>query len=854
MARKEILRAIWGFVVLGANQYDDRMRRFMLFALAVLAAVFTQAFAQPRGRGAGEVRVEWLGGDACWFREQNQGQVRFTRVDLATGERSPLFDAQRLAAALAGRVGGEIDPANLPIESLTFDGSRLAMLLRDRAEIVSVDLATYEVSPASPKDMGELALRPVQRVQRSRDGGPSSAILVVNSTGGPVSMFWIDSSGQKHPYSKVEAGASHRQHTYAGHAWTFEGPDGAMLGSVRAQREARIVVLGDLAGSPSGVGGDERDGEPETPPGPERPRDPAVSPDGTLVVFFKDHNVGIREVEGGAEHMITTDGNAEVSYGPPVDWSPDGSRVVVPRITRGDDRKVHYIQSSPRDQLQPRLRSYDYPKPGDRIDQYKPQLLDAKAFRQVPVSDELFANPWSISDIRWAADSSRFTFVFNQRGHQALRVIAVDAATGRASAIIDETSPTFIDYSQKFFRHDVGGTGETVWASERDGWNHLYLYDGATGAVKNRITGGEWNVRSVEHVDEERRQVWFQAVGIVPGQDPYHVHHARVNFDGSGLTVLTAGDGTHRVTFSPDRRYIVDTYSRVDLPPVTEIRRTADGSLVTELDRGDSLGNAESNARTPMRFVAKGRDGVTDIYGVILWPADFDPAKKYPVIESIYAGPHGAHVPKAYNPGLGQNDLTGRGFFVVMIDGMGTNWRGKAFHDVCWKNIGDAGFPDRILWIKAAAEQVPQMDLENGGRGVGIYGGSAGGQNAMRALIDHHDFYKVAVADCGCHDNRMDKIWWNEAWMGWPVGPEYEASSNVAQAHKLEGRLLLIVGEMDENVDPASTMQVVDALIQADKDFDMLVLPNTGHGAAETPYGRKRRVQHFMKYLAPPPG
>jgi dipeptidyl aminopeptidase/acylaminoacyl peptidase len=243
--------------------------------------------------------------------------------------------------------------------------------------------------------------------------------------------------------------------------------------------------------------------------------------------------------------------------------------------------------------------------------------------------------------------------------------------------------------------------------------------------------------------------------------------------------------------------------------------------------------------------VAKGRDGQTDIYGVIIRPTHFDPNKRYPVIEEIYAGPQSAFVPKAFSSYYGMQGLAELGFILVKIDGMGTSERSKAFHDVCWKNLGDAGFPDRILWMKAAAAKYPYMDLTR----VGIYGGSAGGQSSTRALLAHGDFYRVAVSDCGCHDNRMDKIWWNELWMGWPIGPEYEQQSNVTQAHNLTGKLLLMVGEMDENVDPASTMQVVHALIKADKDFDLLVNTGKGHGSGESEYGRRRRADFFVRHL-----
>ena len=278
----------------------------------------------------------------------------------------------------------------------------------------------------------------------------------------------------------------------------------------------------------------------------------------------------------------------------------------------------------------------------------------------------------------------------------------------------------------------------------------------------------------------------------------------------------------------------------MDLANVSELR-DADGKLICELERAQP----PADWQPPERFTAKGRDGATDIYGVIFRPTNFDPARKYPVIEQIYAGPHDSFVPVAFREWHGPQSMAELGFIVVQIDGMGTSNRSKKFHDVCWKNLGDSGFSDRIPWLVAAAAQHPEMDLTR----VGIFGGSAGGQSALRALQAHGDFYKVAVADCGCHDNRMDKIWWNEQWMGWPVGPHYAEQSNVTNAAKTEGKLLLFVGELDHNVDPASTMQVVNALEKADKDFDLIVMTGTGHGSAENPYGIRRRRDFFVRHL-----
>jgi dipeptidyl-peptidase-4 len=381
--------------------------------------------------------------------------------------------------------------------------------------------------------------------------------------------------------------------------------------------------------------------------------------------------------------------------------------------------------------------------------------------------------------------------------------------------------------------------------SERDGWNHLYVFDSKTGDLKRQLTKGNWLVRAIDRLDEETGQIWFRALGIYADQDPYHVHYARVNLDGTGLVKLTEGDGNHTIRYSPDRRFLIDSYSRVDLAPVTELRKVEDGKLVAEVERGDDSALRSEGWAVPERFVSKARDGKTDIHGVIFRPTNLDSSKKYPVIEQIYAGPQGAFVPKTFLPMHRTQALAELGFIVVQIDGMGTNWRSKAFHDVCSKNLGDAGFPDRILWMKAAAAKYPYLDLER----VGLYGGSAGGQNALGGMLFHGDFYKAAVADCGCHDNRMDKIWWNEAWMGWPIGPHYTEQSNVTNAHKLKGALLLTVGELDHNVDPASTMQVVAALIKANKDFELIVFPGADHGAGSSPYGERRKRDFFVRHL-----
>jgi len=785
-----------------------------------------------------ELHETWIDGSTLVYRHQSAlDRWQYKIADARNGSLRDAFDHKAVAAQIGTFLGHEVEPDRLPIDRLTAsDGTALIVLVAKEGRLFSIDGRKNAVTEVPIESAHAFRLAPTSR-KRSRDRGGDTTMLFINRTAEKVRIVWLDRQGEPKPYATLAPGQTHRQHTFVGHLWTVTTEKDRRLGVYEAAAGLDVVVV---------------DGVQETPPAETRPqrfpqtrRPPNLSPDGRWNAFIRDHNVVLREIETQREVRLSTDGMATNGYTNRIVWSPDATKLAVIREEPEQEHTVTFIESTPRDQVQPKLHTFQYLKPGDRIAHPRPCLFDVAARRRVEIDEALFPQPWSISFLAWRGDSGAFTFLYNQRGHQVLRLIEVDAGTGAARTVIDEQSATFIDYAHKVFLHRIEATGEAIWMSERDGWNHLYCVDMATGHVKSRITSGEWVVRGVERVDDEERQIFFRAVGVHPGRDPYHVHYGRVGFDGGAPVWLTQGDGTHQLRFAPGKSFYIDTYSRVDLPPVHELRRTSDGSLVCRLATGDWAPLRATGWRPPERFAAKGRDAKTDIWGVLFYPSNFDPQKAYPVVENIYAGPHGHFVPKAFRAWYASREIAELGFIVVRIDGMGTNWRSKTFHDVCWKNLGDSGFPDRIAWMRAAAKTRPFLDLAR----VGIYGGSAGGQSALRALLAHGDFYHAAVADCGCHDNRMDKIWWNELWMGWPVGPHYEAQSNVTNAHKLQGKLLLIVGELDRNVDPASTMQVADALIRADKDFELLMMTGTGHGAAETPYGRRRRQDFLVRHL-----
>ncbi len=550
-----------------------------------------------------------------------------------------------------------------------------------------------------------------------------------------------------------------------------------------------------------------------------------VSPDSALVAFVRDHNLWVSQVDGSEACQLSFDGTEGDVYAE-IQWSPDAKKIAALKKQVFPERQIILRESRPEDQIQPRYRYLDYAKPGDRLPQGVPALFDVAGRKAIPLDRDIPLDQYFLILGQWSPDSRFFTYEYNQRGHQLYELAAVDAGSGRVRTLAREETDTFV-YYYDLWRYFFKDGKHCLWISERDDWRHLYLIDTYTLEMR-QLTRGPWNVREIHHVDEAGGFILASANGLAAarGEDPYNKHVIRIDIATGSVTDLTPENANHAVSFNKDFSTFVDSYSRPDLPATTVLRDAKDGKVLTLIQRQDISEVLGEGFTLPEVFTAKGRDGATDIWGTIYRPFKFDPKKKYPVVEYIYAGPHDSHVDKnfmAYPPRFYR--LLELGFIVVTIDGMGTDNRSKSFQDVAWRNIGDAGFPDRIRWIQAAAKKYKYMDLDK----LGIYGYSAGGQNAMAALLFHPEFYKVAVALCGCHDNRMDKIWWNEQWMGYPIGPWYSESSNVDNAWRLEGKLMLINGEIDDNVDPASTLQVVSELIRHGKDFEQLYIPGYSH-------------------------
>jgi dipeptidyl aminopeptidase/acylaminoacyl peptidase len=805
------------------------------------------------------VEPHWIGSTNCfWYRNDlPDGKREFIHVDAEKSIRKIAMDQKLVAQALDDMARGEdrleteTDPMRLPFERLHYTDGEDSLVLIGQRESYRWNPSTLQLSLLD-KARHE-SLQNTDSAGKSRrfgaTRGEESAITFQNKSDKSVEIFWLEGDGNKRSYGKIAAGASRDQHTFGGHRWLIVDESGKVLGRVTAQDTPSTVALD---GRPI----EDQGSNPRSPQGEATGRrrssnQPSsaetVSPNGEWRAWVEDHNIVAMRRESQMKIRVSNDGTEEDPYGL-LSWSPDSSVLIAFRISQVEKLPVHWIRSSPPEGGRAKLESRPYVLPGDPFPSYELNLFHVEEARQFKPLVDRFEHEWLQPELRFDADGASFTYQQVDRGHGRFRLIEIRIRDGMVRNIIDELSDTFI-WTMHTENHSVPKTqwlvksNEIIFATEKYGWRQLILIDASTGQEKRVLTPSGNVVRGIEWVDEQARRIAVSVSGR-EGQDPYHIHYATADLDSGNWTWLTEENGNHTVQWSPDRQFVVATFSRVDMAPVNQLRRVADGTKVCDLETSDIASLQQTRWRPPEVFSAVGRDGQTEIWGIICRPKDFDPNRKYPIIEDIYAGPQSSYVPKSFQPSSLYESLTSLGFIVVKIDGMGTANRSKAFHDVCWHNLKDAGFPDRIAWMRAAAAKYPEIDLSR----VGIYGVSAGGQNAAGAVLFHPEFYKVAVAACGCHDNRMDKASWNEQWMGYPVDAHYAESSNIDNAGRLGGKLLLIVGEMDTNVPPESTMRLVDALIRADKSFDLLVVPNGGHGIGGA-YGQRRMHEYFSEHL-----
>lgn len=605
----------------------------------------------------------------------------------------------------------------------------------------------------------------------------------------------------------------------------------------------------------------------------------SLSPDGKSVVFIRDYNLWLRDVTNGKETQLTTDGVKDFGYAtdnagwthsdrPIVLWSPDSKKIAT---YQQDQRGVGEMYLVHTQVGHPTLEEWKYPLPGDPvvttiqrviIDLNGPRIIRLRMppdQHRSTLCDDVACKPGEWSDVQWSSDASHLAFVSTSRDHKHEQLRVADAKTGEVRDVLREDVSTFYESGNGAVNwRYLPASNKVIWFSERDNWGQLYLYDLQTGQLKNQITSGEGNVTQVLRVDEKNRMIYFLAVGKEKGRDPYFIHFYRIGFDGNNLKLLTPENANHEVALSHSGKYFVDSYSTPDTPPVT-VLRDANGKLIATVQRADISELLATGWKPPVPFTVKARDGVTDLYGLMFKPTSLDPNKKYPIINHIYPGPQTGSVgSRSFSAARGDcQSLAELGFVIVEIDGMGTPWRSKTFHEAYFGNMGDNTLPDQITGMKQLAQRYSWIDIDR----AGIYGHSGGGFAAADAMFRYPDFFKVGISESGNHDNREYEDDWGEKWQGLLVrnadgSTNYDSQANELIAKNLKGHLLLAHGTVDNNVPPYNTLLVVDALIKANKDFDLIMLPNERHGyAGDTPYMTRRRWDYFVRYLlgAEPP-
>ncbi len=602
-----------------------------------------------------------------------------------------------------------------------------------------------------------------------------------------------------------------------------------------------------------------------------------ASPDGKRAAYIKDFNLWMRDNATGRDIQLTTDGYKNFGYAtnnagwvhgdnPILVWSPDSKKIAT---FQQDELKTGSMYLVSTNVGHPRLEEWKYPLPGDIhvttiervvINVDKPEVIrlrmDPDQHRSTQCDDVSCDGGWD--DVYWSADGSKIAFVSTSRDHKKENLRVADAATGVVRDVYEETTSTQFESGQGAVNwRYLPETNEFIWFTERDGWGHLYLYDINTGKLKNKITTGDFAVWRVMKIDEKNRVVYFVGGGREKG-DPYFGHFYRVGLDGKNLQLLTPEEGNHDVTLATKGNYFVDNYSTPNTPTVS-VLRDMNGKLIATLEKTDISRLTEVGWRAPTPIVVKARDGSTDLYGLMYTPTNLDPSQKYPIIDYIYPGPQGGSVgSRSFAASRGDNQaLAELGFVVMQVDGTCNPLRSKKFHDACYGNMADNTLPDQVEAIKQLAAKYPYIDINR----VGIWGHSGGGYATAAAMFRYPDFFKVGISESGNHENRNYEDDWGERYIGLDVKDasgksNYEDQANQNYAKNLKGKLLLAHGTMDDNVPPNNTLLVVDALIKANKDFDLIMIPNARHGyGAASYYMMRRRWDYFVKNLlgAEPP-
>jgi dipeptidyl-peptidase-4 len=602
------------------------------------------------------------------------------------------------------------------------------------------------------------------------------------------------------------------------------------------------------------------------------------SPDGRKTAFVRDWNLWIRDVSSRKETQLTKDGIKDFGYAtdnagwtrsdrPVLAWSPDSKKIATYQQDQRNVGEMYLVETKVG---HPQLQAWKYPLPGDEtvtmIHRVVIDVATGKITRfqmnadqhRSSLCDDISCRGDEWSDVEWAPDGTSVAFVSTSRDHKREQLRVGDALNGHVRDVLEEKAESFFESGNGMVNwRYLPGSSEVVWFSERDDWGHLYLHDLKNGREKQQITRGDGNVTQLLKVDEKSRQLYFIAVGKEKGRDPYFRHFYRIAMDGQNQQLLTPADADHDVSLSPSGKFFVDTYSQPDVPPVTELRRI-DGTLVATIEKADISKLTATGWQPPQPITVKARDGVTDLYGLLYKPVKLDPARKYPIINHIYPGPQTGSVGgRSFSAARGDAQAIAElGFVVVEIDGMGTPWRSKKFHEAYYGNMGDNTLADQVTGMKQLAQRYPWIDIDR----AGIYGHSGGGYATASAMFRFPDFFKVGVSQAGNHDNRVYEDDWAEKWQGLlhtnaDGTTNYDNQANQLVAKNLKGKLLLAHGTMDSNVPPNSTLLVVNELIKANKDFDLLLFPNRNHGFGNEPYMVRRRWDYFVKHLlgAEPP-